>query len=178
MSVASRRLGAAAAAAPLSRDDGKVNVLIVASSLWIGGAETVMRHLAQSIDQRRFNVTVCHLKERGSVGDELARAGIDIVGIRQSDASRVDYISFVKLLRVIRARRIHVVHTHTTHGLVDASLCKLVMPRLKVIHTFHLATTRTPGLASCGWNGSSPASRRGCSRLAKRSGSRFKRCSG
>ena len=37
----------------------------------------------------------------------------------------------------IRERKIEVVHTHTTHGLVDATLCKLFMPRLKVIHTFH-----------------------------------------
>ena len=60
-------------------------MLILASSLWIGGAETVIRHLAQTLDRRRFNVTVCRLKQRGQIGDELARAGIDIVGYRGSD---------------------------------------------------------------------------------------------
>jgi glycosyltransferase involved in cell wall biosynthesis len=115
----------------------KLNLLILASSLWIGGAETVVRHLAETIDRRRFNVTVCHLKQRGHIGDEIARAGIDIVGIAGSQGARVDYFSFTKLLKVIRDRRVDVVHTHTAHGLVDATLCKFLTPGLKVVHTFH-----------------------------------------
>ena len=51
------------------------NLLLLASALWIGGAETVIRHLAEGIDRRRFNVTVCVLKQRGHIGDELVRAG-------------------------------------------------------------------------------------------------------
>jgi glycosyltransferase involved in cell wall biosynthesis len=117
--------------------DQRINLLIVASSLWIGGAETVIRHLAHAIDRLRFNVTVCHLKQRGHVGEELARSGIDIIGVSDGDGSKVDYLSFLKLLRVIRAKAIDVVHTHTTHGLTDAALCKLLMPRLRIVHTFH-----------------------------------------
>lgn len=113
----------------------KCNLLIVASSLWIGGAETVIRHLAEAIDRNRFNVTVCYLKERGHIGDEIARLGIDIIGI--ADSPKVDYFTFIKLLKVIQSRKIDVVHTHTPHGLVDASLCSLLLPRLKVINTFH-----------------------------------------
>lgn len=115
----------------------KCNLLIVASSLWIGGAETVMRHLAHAIDRRRFNVTVCHLKERGHIGDQLYREGIDIVGFPEPDSSRIDYLTFRKLLKVIRAKQIDVVHTHTAHGLVDSCLCKLFRPGLRVVHTFH-----------------------------------------
>lgn len=117
------------------KSEQKLNLLIVASSLWIGGAESVIRHLAERIDRRRFNVSVCYLKERGQVGEALARAGIDIVGIK--DSNKVDYFTFFKLLKVIRSRKIDIVHTHTTHGLVDASICKLLRPELKVIHTFH-----------------------------------------
>lgn len=115
----------------------KHNVLILASSLWIGGAETVIRHLAESLDRTRFNVTVCCLKQRGSIGDELARSGIDIVQIADSTNPRVDYLTFRKLLKVIRSRNIDVVHSHTAHGLVDASLCSLFIRRLKIVHTFH-----------------------------------------
>jgi glycosyltransferase involved in cell wall biosynthesis len=115
----------------------RTNVLIVASSLWIGGAETVIRHLALSVDRTRFNVTVCYLKQRGHIGDELAKAGVDIVGIPQPPAGKVDYFTFRKLLRIVRERNIDVVHTHTTHGLLDACLCKVLKPGLKVVHTFH-----------------------------------------
>lgn len=115
----------------------KVNLLIVASSLWIGGAESLIRHLAHAINRARFNVTVCYLKQRGHIGDELVRDGIDIIGISNSPEPQVDYLTFLKLRKVIRAKRIDVVHTHTTHGLVDANMCKLLMPRLHVVHTFH-----------------------------------------
>lgn len=115
----------------------KCNLLIVASSLWIGGAETVIRHLAESLDRTRFNVTVCCLKQRGSIGDELARSGIDIIQIADSANPRVDYFTFLKLLKVIRSRSIDVVHSHTAHGLVDASLCSLLIRRLRIVHTFH-----------------------------------------
>ena len=46
----------------MDSDSSKSNLLIVASSLWIGGAEMVIRSLALTLDRRRFNVTVCHLK--------------------------------------------------------------------------------------------------------------------
>ena len=94
-----------------------------------------MQNLALSLDRRSFDVTVCYLKQRGQVGELLERAGVDMIGILNSE--RADYFTFRKLLRVLRERRIDVVHTHTTHGLVDACLCKLFMWKLRVVHTFH-----------------------------------------
>jgi glycosyltransferase involved in cell wall biosynthesis len=115
-----------------------VNVMLLASSLYIGGAETVIRHLAERIDRRRFNVTVCCLKARGQIGDELVRGGTDVTVIAgASNAGRVDYFTSLKLRRVIKAKRVDVIHSHTTHALVDAAVCKLTMPSLKVLHTFH-----------------------------------------
>jgi glycosyltransferase involved in cell wall biosynthesis len=122
--------------------DRPLNILIVASSLWIGGAESVMRHLALSLDRRRFNVVVGYLKELGHVGEEMVREGAEVVPINDQplqpgEKAKVDYLTFLKLRRLIRARDIDLVHTHTIHGIVDAAACKLVMPRLKTLHTFH-----------------------------------------
>ena len=119
----------------------KTNVLLLASSLWIGGAESVIQHLAQTLDRRRFNVTVCCLKQRGQIGAELAKTGIDVVTFGDDEApkdrGKPDYFTFRRLASLLRARQIDVVHSHTTHGLVDATLCKLFVPHLKVVHTFH-----------------------------------------
>lgn len=129
--------GAEASLGAISGGERKINVMILASTLWNGGAESVIRHLAHSIDRTRFNVTVCHLKERGHVGDQLAGEGVEIVGLPQSRGNKVDYLTFIKLLKVIQDKQIDVVHTHTAHGLVDSSLCKLFRPRLRIVHTFH-----------------------------------------
>ena len=122
---------------PAPPGERRINLLILASSLWIGGAETVIRHLAERIDRNRFNVTVCCLKQIGSIGDEMVKAGIDVIGFDESKPEKIDYLTFRKLLRLIRDRNIEVVHSHTAHGLVDASLCRLFRPSLKVVHTFH-----------------------------------------
>jgi glycosyltransferase involved in cell wall biosynthesis len=122
--------------------DSRINVLIVASSLWIGGAESVIRHLALTLDRSRFNVLVGYLKELGHVGEELVREGAEVVPIADhrpaaGERAKVDYFTSLKLRRLIRARGIDLVHTHTIHGIVDAAACKLLMPRLKTLHTFH-----------------------------------------
>ncbi|MEO5821013.1 MAG: glycosyltransferase family 4 protein [Vicinamibacteraceae bacterium] len=122
---------------PLAPGERRINLLILASSLWIGGAETVIRHLAQTIDRRRFNLTVCCLKQRGSIGDELVRAGIEVISFEETKPEKIDYLTFRKLLRLIRSRNIEVVHTHTAHGLVDTGLCRAFRPSLKLVHTFH-----------------------------------------
>lgn len=115
----------------------KVNLLIAVAGLHIGGAEVVIRDLTQTIDRRRFNVSVFCLKALGLIGEDLAKNGYDIVALPSSRGSKVDYFSFIKLYKFIRSRRIHIVHTHTTDALADAAVCKLFMPGLKLIHTFH-----------------------------------------
>lgn len=113
-----------------------MRIMLASSTLWVGGAEVVIKHLARHLDPARFTVTVCHLKERGTIGDELAAGGVDVVGIDR-EGGRVDYLTSLKLRRIIRERRIQLVHSHMTHSLVDASICRLVTPGLKVLHTFH-----------------------------------------
>lgn len=116
----------------------KYNLLIVVDNLWIGGTEVVIKNLCHTLDRRLFNVTVCHLKERGNIGDDLYRAGVDIVGIAPSKIfTRANYFSFLGLLKVIHSKKIDIVHSHTPYSLTDSSLCKLLLPGLKLIHTFH-----------------------------------------
>ncbi len=116
---------------------GRVNLMMLSAGLGLGGAETVIRHLAQAIDPQRFNVTIGCIKGLGVVGRQLADEGVDIVSLADPGSQKVDYFTSIKLRRLIRDRGIQLVHTHTPDGLADAAVCKLVMPGLKVIHTFH-----------------------------------------
>jgi len=118
-------------------DARKVNVLLMTTGLGIGGAEIVVRNLARSIDRRRFNVSVCCLKELGPVGEQLVGEGIDIVALKEKGQQHVDYFTFLRVRRLIRDRQIDVVHSHTAHGLADSCLCRFLVPGLRVVHTFH-----------------------------------------
>jgi glycosyltransferase involved in cell wall biosynthesis len=115
----------------------KLNLLIALEGLGIGGAEVVVQRLAQTIDPRRFNLTIGCIKRRGLIGGQLTQAGVKVVVLSDKAGGKNTYFSFLRLLKLIREQRIHVVHTHTTDSFVDAAICKLLIPRLKLIHTFH-----------------------------------------
>lgn len=120
-----------------SQESRKKNILIVTSSLTIGGAELVIYTLCKNIDRNKFNVSVCHLKELGATGESLSGIGIDVYGIKRNKNVPGKYFSFLQLLRLIKRLEIDVVHCHTTYALLDASMCKLFRPSLKLFHTFH-----------------------------------------
>jgi glycosyltransferase involved in cell wall biosynthesis len=114
----------------------RVNLLILAAGLGFGGAETVIHHLSDAIDPRRFKVTLGCVKTLGPVGRALAEKNADIVCLANPN-KQVDYFTSLELRRVVRARGIDLIHTHTTDALADAAICKLMVPSLKVVHTFH-----------------------------------------
>jgi glycosyltransferase involved in cell wall biosynthesis len=115
----------------------KINLLILASGLGIGGAEVVIGHLARKLDRQRFNVTVGYLTFSGAISHELVRDGFEVVAVSPVREGRTNYLTSLDLLKLVRERNIDVVHSHTTHGLVDATICKLFVRKLKVVHTFH-----------------------------------------
>jgi glycosyltransferase involved in cell wall biosynthesis len=115
----------------------KINLMILTSSLVVGGAETVIKALADSIDRSKFNLTIAFLKLHGPIAQQIAQSGTEIIGLADPSGKRVDYFSFRKVLRLIARKNIEVVHTHTTDSMVDASICKLLRPRLRLVHTFH-----------------------------------------
>lgn len=117
--------------------DDKPNVLLLNSTLHIGGAENVIATLCRRLSRQRFNVVVGYLKQCGIVGELLQREGCEVVGVMPPTNRLLRYFSFLGLRRLIHARRIDVVHTHDLHSFIDASLCRLLMPRLRVVHTFH-----------------------------------------
>jgi glycosyltransferase involved in cell wall biosynthesis len=113
-------------------------IMLLTSSLYIGGAERVIATLARHLDRSRFHVTIAHLKERGSIGDELAEQGYDVVNIPSAEHGPSRYLSFRALRRVVRERGIDLVHTHTTYALVDGAICRLAsLGRTRLVHTFH-----------------------------------------
>jgi len=115
----------------------KQNILILNSTLHIGGAESVIAALCRKLDRNRFNVFVGLLKEQGTVADKLKADGHEVFLIRKPGHRKVNYLSFLELRSFIRRHRIDLVHTHDLHSLIDASLCRLTTPSFKLVHTFH-----------------------------------------
>jgi glycosyltransferase involved in cell wall biosynthesis len=114
----------------------RLRVLMVNSTLHIGGAEQVAANLTKHLDRRKFEVTACYLKENGIVGQQMTDAGVDLIPVPGWRPGR-DYFTGLKLRRLVKQRRIQLLHTHDIHGFMDASLCRLSVPGLRHVHTFH-----------------------------------------
>ncbi len=112
-----------------------MRVLLLTTSLDVGGAEAVVRDLARALDRRRFRVSIGCIRALGPIGRELAAEGIDIsvTGIE----NKVDYFGGLKLRRFVLERKIDVIHSHSTHAFTDAGLCRLLTPGVRLVHTFH-----------------------------------------
>ena len=110
----------------------KISILVVNSTLHIGGAEQVAGYLAQGIDRRLFDVAACYLKEPGIVADQMVRGGVELLHLPGFQAGRRDYLSSLKLRQLIRSRGVRVIHTHDIHGMIDGSVCRNAAARLAV----------------------------------------------
>jgi glycosyltransferase involved in cell wall biosynthesis len=115
----------------------RTRLLMVNSTLHIGGAEQVAATLSSLIDRSGFDVAACYLKEPGLVADQMRRNGVELVPVPGLVPGRRDYFTSLKLRRLIRERRAQVIHTHDIHGLIDGALCRMAMPSLRHVHTFH-----------------------------------------
>ncbi len=115
----------------------RIRVMIVNSTLHIGGAEQVAACLGERLGRDGFEVSACYLKEPGINADRMLHAGVDLVPIPGLIPGKRDYLTFLKLRRLIKQRRIEVIHTHDIHGLIDGSACRLTTPGLKLVHTWH-----------------------------------------
>lgn len=113
------------------------NVLIVIDSISGGGAELVAFNLCKYLDRTQFNVSICHLKERGYRGEDLTRQGFDVIGIPQKPSGRKDYLAFRKLRKVLIQKNIDLIHSHCTQALIASAICCLLDKNTKMVHTFH-----------------------------------------
>lgn len=116
---------------------GRINIMLVITSISGAGSEFVVSALCKNLDHGRFNLYCCHLKNRGERGDELYRQGYNVVGLPGQNPESPGYLSFMKLRRLVNDKKIHILHTHDLQSLIDSSLVKILNPAVKLIHTFH-----------------------------------------
>lgn len=123
---------------PLDAPNRRIKVMLAIDGLGLGGAEMVVRDLARHLDREWFDVCICCTKGLGgSIGEDLVRDGYDVFVLPGQQDGRVDYLTALKFRRAIKNRQIDIVHTHALPALLDAAPCRLTIPRLKVVHTFH-----------------------------------------
>jgi glycosyltransferase involved in cell wall biosynthesis len=109
-----------------------LSVLHVIPALPVGGAETLVAQMVRGLDRRRFAPAVCVLGEVGPVGEELLRAGIEVVAL-EAFGTRGRLLRLVpRLARLYAERQVQIVHTHLYHANYYGRLAAL-LARVPVI---------------------------------------------
>jgi glycosyltransferase involved in cell wall biosynthesis len=89
-------------------DRGPLRVMFMSTSMPVGGAETLLVNLIRRLDREMFQPELCCLKDRGPLGDELAR---EIPVFSNLIAGKYDLRIMRRLPRLLRERRIDAVVT-------------------------------------------------------------------
>jgi glycosyltransferase involved in cell wall biosynthesis len=102
-----------------------------------GGAEHVVEHLCNTLDNKRFEVICGFFKQCGELGDALIKRGVNVVRLTKPEQGKTNYFSFLEMRKYCKENNIALIHAHDVHSLMNASLVKLTLRRIKVIYTFH-----------------------------------------
>lgn len=110
------------ATAPTDAPDRRIRVMLVVSGLGHGGAERQVVQLANHLDRRRFDVTVCSLSQKNPLADGLDDPQSLVVVEKRW---RFDYGTVARLADELRRRRIDVAHAF----LFDADIAARIAGR-------------------------------------------------
>lgn len=115
-----------------------INVLHLISSLKVGGAEKLLIDFLKNSKNKDINLFVVVMNNQ--IDEELKNELISVV----PDAYFLNRIEghkhpkyFFELLKIIRKNKINILHTHNYGSKIWASLCKIVLPKIKLVHTIH-----------------------------------------
>lgn len=89
-------------------DRGPLRVMFMVTSMPVGGAETLLVNLVRRMDRERFAAEICCMKERGPLGEELARS---IPVHARLLSGKYDVRVMPRLVRLFRRRRVDAVVT-------------------------------------------------------------------
>jgi len=107
----------------------------VVHGLNVGGMEIMIHRLVKRLDPRRFRSTVCCFDVRGSLAEDLERAGVRVVLLRRKPG--VDYRYPFRLAQLLRRRKADVAHLHSELGFIYGVPAARLAGTPAVVYTEH-----------------------------------------
>jgi len=113
-----------------------MRILLVSTSLIIGGAETQVYLLAREFAKRGHSVYVVSLFEPKDYVKELRSMNVEVVGLGIRGMMSVT-TSLVQLRRIIRTWKPDIIHAHMFHAIFLSRLARSISTRAPLISTTH-----------------------------------------
>ncbi len=121
----------------MQRSDKVFNILHVVSKLPVGGVENMLLKIVKGYDKKRFNVSVCCLKEGGEIADELQNLGYKIIVLNKMKGHGFDWVALAALYKLLKRENIHILRTHQYHANLYGRLAGILAGVPVIIPSFH-----------------------------------------
>lgn len=92
-----------------------IKILHIISRLPLGGVENLLLNTVKNYDKKRFMPCVCSLSDKGVVGAEIERLGIDVISLNKLSHS-FDWSIVGDIQGIIRERDVRVVRSDQYHA--------------------------------------------------------------
>lgn len=92
-----------------------INILHVISKLPVGGVENQLLLTLKNYDRTKLNPFVCSLLDKGEIGEEIEKTGIEVVSLKKLK-HRFDWTIVRDIYNLIKRKNIKIVRTHQYHA--------------------------------------------------------------
>lgn len=92
-----------------------IKILHIMTRLPVGGVENQLLSIIRNYDKSKLSPLVCSLSDKGQIGEEIERDGIEVICLNKL-GHRFDWSIVKDICRLIKERNIKVVRTHQYHA--------------------------------------------------------------
>jgi len=119
------------------KDRHSATVLHLISRLSVGGVENQLRLVCTHYDRGRLTPLVCSIRGKGKIGQEVERAGAEVIALGREDVHGFDPSFVLQICRILKQRGIHILRTHQYEAGFYGRLAALMARTPIVIPSFH-----------------------------------------
>lgn len=118
-------------------DGAPRTILHLISRLGVGGVENQLLLIARHYDRNLLSPLVCCIREKGEIGWEMEKAGIEVIALRRREVHQFDPSLVLQISRLLRQRGVHILRTHQYEPGFYGRLAALLAGTPQVICSFH-----------------------------------------
>jgi glycosyltransferase involved in cell wall biosynthesis len=112
-------------------------ILHLISRLSVGGVENQLLQLCRHYDRTQFSPLVCCIREKGEIGREIERAGVEVIALGRREVHQLDPSLILEIWRLLRARGVSILRTHQYEAGFYGRLAALFAGPPIIVSSFH-----------------------------------------
>lgn len=107
------------------------------SRLPVGGVENMLLKIVKGYDRKKFNASICCIKEGGEIADRLIDSGFKVHILNKMKGHGFDFGAVLAVYKLLKRENIHILRTHQHHANLYGRIAGMLAGVPVIIPTFH-----------------------------------------